>query len=267
MSKKIHFMFEPRKEPAASFAQELINVIGQTDIRSADVIVCVGGDGLLLRALPLSQKHGKPVYGVTAPTSNSCGFWMEHSVKNAEDLLAKLEVAESVPLKPIEATVRFTNGKTVVAEAFNSVAVERDAGQAALMNLTATFNESSLGPFRIMGDGFIFSTAFGSTGLNRSYGGPSVNVRNNVMILTGKGIYEPRGIPPIVSNAEGTSFKIDFGSTATKRPLRIDYDGLTIKQSDEDVISSMSVRVPEEKTAYLLVTKEPAMKAFSAFGA
>lgn len=236
-------------------------------MKKADVIVCVGGDGLMLRALPLSRSEGKPVYGITAPTSNSCGFWMEHGVGNAEELLAKIAAAEKIPLKPIEATIQFSNGKTVIAEAFNSVAVERDAGQAALMNLTATFNGSSLGPYRIMGDGFIFSTAFGSTGLNRSYGGPTVNVRNNVMILTGKGIYEPRGIPPIVSNAEGTSFRIDFGSSAAKRPLRIDYDGLTIKQSDGDIITGMSVRVPENKTAYMLVTKEPAMKAFSAFGA
>jgi NAD kinase len=263
---KIHFMFEPGKEPAASFAQGLIGTLGQYALNEADVIVCVGGDGLLLRALPLSQDSGKPVYGITPPTSNSRGFWMEHGVNNATELLAKLAAAESIPLRPIETTVTFTNGKSAVARAFTDVAIERNSGQAALMNLTATFNGKSVGPFRIMGDGFIFATAFGSTGLSRSYNGPSVNVRNNVMVLTGKGTYEPRGTVPIVSDAKGTVFSIHFGSAAGKRPLRIDYDGLTIKQEPQDIIESMTVRVPEDKApAQLLVTSEPALKAFSSF--
>jgi NAD+ kinase len=261
---RLHFVFEPGKEPAASFARTLVEELGQCDIKDADVIICVGGDGLLLHTLPLAE--GKPVYGITAPASNSSGFWLDHDVDSAEKLLANLAKASAVQLAPLEAEIRFADGTKTLCHAFNSLAIERAAGQAVLMYLHADIGAATLGPYRIMGDGFIFSTAMGSTGLNRSYGGPSVDLHNDVTILTGKGLYEPRGIAPVVTKASDSKFRIDFGSSAHKRPVRLDYDGHSIERNDAgSAIDGVSIRSAAEKSVTMLVTAEPGIKAFAAF--
>lgn len=261
-SPKIHFFYEERKEIPAGFARELIAELGQAKIEDADIVICIGGDGLLLQALRAAK--GTPVYGLTPPASNSRGFWLEHGIKDAKELLDALAKAKPVALNPLEAEITFANGNKTVRSAFNCVAVERAAGQAALMNMTVALGDAVLPERRIMGDGFIFSTALGSTGLNRSYGGPAVDVGNDVIILTGKGIYEPRGLPSVVARAEGSVFSVAFTSATHKRPVRVDYDGLSVDgDADGSGITHLTVRRAENATATLLVTTPPAVRAFS----
>lgn len=261
--KKLHFVYETQKEPNNTFAQSLIDVLGQTDIADADAIISIGGDGLLLQNL--KNANGKPVYSLTPPESNSRGFWSNHNIHTAKDLMKKLETATKIPLTALQAKIKFANGRETIKHAFNDVAIERSSGQAVLMNLTANFTQESIGPVRIMGDGFVFSTAMGSTGTSHSYGGPATDILNDVIVLTGKGIYEPRGIAPVVSNAENSSFQISFGSVAGKRPVRIDYDGHSIAQdTDGSPIESLEISADPNKTAYMLVSDEPSVKAFRA---
>lgn len=259
---KIHFFYEECKEIPANFAKELIADLGQAKVEEADVVICIGGDGLLLQALRAAK--GTPVYGLTPPASNSRGFWLEHGINNAQELQDALAKAKAVALNPLEAEITFANGNKTVRHAFNCVAVERAAGQAAIMNLTVSVGGVPLPEKRIMGDGFIFSTALGSTGLNRSYGGPAVDVGNDVIIQTGKGIYEPRGLPSVVARGDGSSFAIAFTSATQKRPVRIDYDGLSVDaDADGSGITHLTVRRAANATATLLVTTPPAVRAFS----
>ncbi|MDD9899819.1 MAG: hypothetical protein OXT65_02440, partial [Alphaproteobacteria bacterium] len=220
-NKKIHFIFEKHREPYNSFAQTMISALGQTEADKADVVVTVGGDGLLLQAL--RDVRGKPIYGITPPGAPSKGFWTDHSVKTPKDLLRNLERAEDIALTPLRAEITFANGNKRICHAFNDVAIERKSGQSVLMNFTADFSGNETGPHRIMGDGLLFSTAMGSTAASRSYGGPAVDIHNDVIILTGKGIYEPRGIAPIVTHADSSHFHVGFGDAASKRPVRIAY--------------------------------------------
>lgn len=260
--KKIHFVFEKHKEPNAGFAKKLIAELGQNNLKDADVVVTVGGDGLLLQALGASK--GKPIYAIKPPTSNSMGFWTDDGVGNAEMLLRNLKKAKTVTLLPLKADIQFTNKQRIIRHAFNSLAIERDSGQAAFINLTAQFKHAFDGPHLISGDGLIFSTALGSTGMNRSYGGPSIDIENNVIILTGKGIYRPAGATPVVVNAENVSYIMDFTSVAHKRPIRIDCDGLSVKTDDDGCpIESVKISVDTTKSAKLLITTDPRLRTFS----
>lgn len=262
--RKIHFLYDPNKEESAALAEKLIADLGQTDIKRADIIVTVGGDGLLLQAL--REAHGKQaVYAITPSNSNSHGFWTDHSVKTSAELLSQIKKARAVSLVPLKANIRFANGNQTVRLAFNDVAIERATGQAVLINLTAVFSKEASESLRIMGDGFVFSTALGSTGTNRSYGGPAIDITNNVIILTGKGIYEPRGTAPVVANADGTIFRIDFGSVAHKRPVRIDYDGLSIESDEKgSPIAGLTISTAPEHAVDFLLTSEPGLRIFSA---
>lgn len=258
----LHFLYEADKEPGASFARRLIETLGQTLHERAGTVVSVGGDGLLLQALRASP--GKKVFGVTPPGSNSRGFWTEHDVRGADGLLDAIEKAQSVRLVPLRAEIRFAGGGSRIVRAFSDVAVERESGQSALINLSARFARAALGPFRIMGDGFVFSTALGSTGSTRSYGGPAIDIRNNVIIMTGKGIYHPRGIAPVVADAAGTVFSADFGSAAGKRPVRIDYDGLSVKKGEDgSSVAGLDVAADESAAVDFLVTKDPGLRTLT----
>lgn len=259
---RLHFIFETTKEPNARFAESLIDKLGQFPRADADVLVVIGGDGLLLDTL--RNANGKPVYGLTVPGSNSCGFWLEHDIHTAEELVKHIETARTLPLRPLEAEITFANKNKTIRRSFNSLAIERAAGQAVLMNLTATFNGVATDPVRIMGDGFVFSTAMGSTGLNRSYGGPAVDAGSDVIIMTGKGIFDPRGINPVVVSDLTAEFHVDFCSSSGKRPMRIDYDGQSVSaDADGSAIESVIVRRAGGEPAKLLVNTPPQLKAFS----
>lgn len=258
-----HFMFEESRENSASFALQLMAEMGHATLKSCDVVISIGGDGMMLHAL--SASLGKPVFAVTPPDSNSNGFWTHHDIANAEQLRQKLAVAEAILLTPLKADIHFTNGKNRLCYAFNDVAIERASGQSVLINLSAESESQTIGPRRIMGDGFNFSTALGSTGTNRSYHGPIVDIHNDVVIMVGKGIYDPPAMAPMVVRAGDMSFHADFASVAHKRPVRIDYDGLSIaKDNDGSLIDGLVVSAAPEKATSLLLTSSPSAKAFGA---
>lgn len=251
------------KSIEATFTASLIESLGQTPRDKADVIVTVGGDGLLMKTM--AEAGGLPVYGLTPPGSNSRGFWTEHDVRDGTSLMQHLEQAETVLLKPLDAAITFTNGNLRHVYAFNDVSIERSTAQATIMNITAEFSKVSAGPFRIMGDGFVFSTALGSTGTNRSYHGPVVDIHNDVIITTGKGICQPTGImAPLVALGDSV-FSIAFASVATKRPVRIDCDGMSVSQdADGSRVSGLTVSLSAEKAVRMLTTKGPGLRAFLA---
>ncbi len=260
-----HFVFEDTKSYSADFAHILIAEMGQATLQDCDVVISIGGDGMLLHNLATAQD--KPVYAITPPGSNSNGFWTDHDVRSAQDLKAKLASATLLHMTPLKADIHFTNGNSTICRAFNDVAIERASGQSVLINLSAECNGQKIaGPYRILGDGFIFSTAMGSTGTNRSYQGPIADIRNDVMIMTGKGVYEPRGMVPMILNGtENITLHADFASVAHKRPVRIDYDGSFIERDkDGSPIDGLVVSADHSHTAKLLINIQPVAKTFSA---
>ena len=62
----------------------------------ADVIVVLGGDGMLLQAMHQTLPLGKPVYGMN---SGTVGFLLNEF--SDHDLVARIEGALSVPIAPL----------------------------------------------------------------------------------------------------------------------------------------------------------------------
>jgi NAD+ kinase len=259
----LHFMYVPGKEQVTSrFAQKLIKAFGQTPIEEADAIITVGGDGLVLQAL--RQAGDKPVYGITAEGSASRGFWTDHDVNTPEKLIENLEKAEVVLLAPLKAEITFANGKKTIRHAFNEVAAGNASGQAIKMDVVAKFSETASEHVAITGDGLIFSTALGSTGTSRAYNGPAVDIHNDVITLAGKGIYEPKGMATAVFEGSHTVFEAHFKDAVSKRPVRIDFDGLyVLKDESGSPITALTVSSAHDKAAKLLVTKSPGLRAFT----
>ncbi len=281
-SRKIHFSYEQGKEIVDSFAKELIAGIGQTPFEEAEIIVTVGGDGQLLQALR-HARDGQKVCGVVPPGSNSTGFWTNRGIESAQQLLDMLEKAESYAIKPLKVEVGFADGTIAERYGFNDVTIRSVAQdlsaelqkkfslseidrsvQSTLLDLKISFNEASIGPVRVQGTGLIFCTALGSTAMNRNYDGPSVDIRQDPVILTGMGTSAPvKGFNPVV-NAGDTVFDIDVISPQ-KRPVMMTFDSFALSRNQaQSSISHIHISTARDRTVRLVLNDDPGIRAYSA---
>ena len=79
--------FTASRAPAAVAAFELLTAAyGQADVRSAEVIVALGGDGFMLQSLHAAHAQRLPVYGMNCGT---IGFLMNaYAVDDLPERLA-----------------------------------------------------------------------------------------------------------------------------------------------------------------------------------
>src|SRR5271155_4698831 len=104
----------------------LIARYGNVDIDKADVIVALGGDGLMLQTLHRTMKTPKPIYGMNR---GSVGFLMNEFKESG--LRKRLEAARRSILHPLMMRTIDVVGKTTTARAINEVSLWRQTYQAA----------------------------------------------------------------------------------------------------------------------------------------
>src|SRR5262249_30214674 len=116
---------------ANAVRKEFIARYGMIDPESADVVVALGGDGLMLQTLHRFMGKNKPIYGMK---QGSIGFLMNEF--HGPDLDERLDRAEASIVHPLlmEATTSF--GETIEARAINEVSILRQSYQAAKMRIS-----------------------------------------------------------------------------------------------------------------------------------
>ena len=142
-------------ELAMQHYNELSAVYSFVPPKDSDVILALGGDGLMLHALHSYMHLNKPIYGMNCGT---IGFLMNDY--STEQLAQRILSADSFVLHPIAMKAMTVEGKTEEALAFNEVAIIRASGQSANIRVTVDGVERLE---NYMGDGLIVSTAAGST--------------------------------------------------------------------------------------------------------
>lgn len=150
----------------------------------AEVIVALGGDGLMLEVLHHTMGRGTPVYGMNR---GSVGFLMNRY--SEDDLPARLAVAETVALSPLRMTCRGVNGMEVSAHAINEVSLFRQSRQTAKLKIWIDGRERLA---ELICDGALVCTSAGSTAYNLSAHGPILPVGANVLALTPISAFRPR---------------------------------------------------------------------------
>ena len=277
---KIHFSFDDAKKVDAEFAAALIEKLGQADLESADKIVAIGGDGALLHAL-----HGaadKTIMGVVPPQSSSIGFWTNRGIESADQLLTAL-AAPAYPIMPLQAGITFADGSSTTRYGYNDISirsVHREATpelrarfklsaidvciQSLLLALRISFANAAIGPVPVMGTGLIFATPFGSTAMNRNYGGPSLDIRSDGIVLTGIGISQPtKGFPPIYNEAD-TAFHLDVQSQ-DKRPALLTFDSFGVLNNERSSpIRNVKIAMAQTRAVNLVLTDDPGRRAYAA---
>lgn len=246
----LSFMSYFRDALGSALAKRLETEYHGVPTSDGEALVAVGGDGMVLCALP--EAKGRTVYGIKPPGSNSVAYTLNDFVEG-QNLNDAIEQAPKYDIHPILIDVEYEDGSRQHLEAYNSFNLVRSTGQAMKVRLTGVFNDVSR-TMDLMGDGLIFSTPLGSTGMNASYNGPIVPLDKNAMILVGQGIGDPMGFKNAVVSGPGDTYEIDCITSRGKRPLRIDIDSNpSITPDANNAFKRITVKLAPEPTARLAI--------------
>ena len=180
-----HITFLASEAPAARRAlKALAKRYGNAHPDKADVVVALGGDGLMLQALHGCLKSGLPVYGMNR---GSVGFLMNDFKETA--LPERLAHAEATLIRPLRMVANTADGKKHERLAFNEVSFLRQRSQAAKLKLAV---DGRVRLDEMICDGMIVATPVGSTAYNLSAHGPILPVGSPLLALTPISVFRPR---------------------------------------------------------------------------
>jgi NAD+ kinase len=184
MSRKI-LSFHPSDKPIAQqTAADLRRRYGDASPEKADVIVAVGGDGMMLETLRATMASGKPVYGVNCGT---VGFLM--NPLDVERLAERIADAESATIYPLLMRAATAGGSTEEALAINEVSLFRQTRQSARVRILVNGKARMES---LICDGVLLSTPAGSTAYNLSAHGPILPLTSHLLALTPISAFRPR---------------------------------------------------------------------------
>jgi NAD+ kinase len=169
---------------AQDFRTRLVARYGNVDFDSADLVVCLGGDGFMLETLHRTLTQNVPVYGMNC---GSVGFLMNPFME--DDLPARLARAQAVVLNPLRMHAVTRTGAVEEALALNEVSLLRQMRQTAKIRITI---DGRVRLPELVCDGVLVSTPAGSTAYNLSAHGPIVPLSANLLPLTPISAFRPR---------------------------------------------------------------------------
>ena len=164
--------------------KRLSKLYGNVKPESADVIVALGGDGLMLQTLRRFMRSGKPIYGMHRGT---VGFLMNDF--RVEKLRERLAAAQKSVIHPLLMRARDDSGRNHEHHAFNEVSLFRQTHQAAKLRILVDGKERLA---ELAADGVLLSTPAGSTAYNLSAQGPIIPIDAPLMALTPISPFRPR---------------------------------------------------------------------------
>jgi len=160
--------------------------LGNTDETPSDIpqdvdcMIVLGGDGTVLQAARETKKLHIPIIGVNLGT---LGYMTEIELVNLEDSLDRLIAGEyeQENRMMLNGRVLFADGREEEGWALNDIVITR-SGSLQIIKFNIYVNGQFLNNYNA--DGMIVTTPTGSTGYNLSAGGPLIEPRAKLIMLT-----------------------------------------------------------------------------------
>lgn len=143
----------------------------------AECILILGGDGTLIRAATKVHSLNIPIIGINMGT---LGYLCELEESTVFDAIDKLLVDWYMMEERIMLTGHKA-GEQVGKEALNDIVIHCN-GNLQMLSLNVYVNHEFLSTYHA--DGILVATPTGSTGYNMSAGGPIVDPKGNLILLT-----------------------------------------------------------------------------------
>jgi NAD+ kinase len=210
---------------------------GNAAPEKADVIVALGGDGLMLQTLHKSLAWKLPIYGMNR---GSVGFLMNDY--DEKTLPERLAAAELTTIRPLKMTVTTASGATQLAIAFNEVSLLRQRSQAAKLTIKI---DGHTRLEELICDGILVATPAGSTAYNLSAQGPILPIGSPLLAITPLSAFRPRRWRgAIIPHSAKVTIIIQ---DAEKRPVAAVADHLEVRD-----IVSVEIAEDRKRAAKLL---------------
>jgi NAD+ kinase len=220
--------------------ERMMALYGNAPIAEAEVIVALGGDGLMLSTLHRHMNQPVPIYGMNL---GSVGFLMnEYREEGLHERLARAEVSR---IHPLAMTARDAKGRNHAALAINEVSVFRETHQIAKLRLAV---DGKVRLEELACDGLLVATPAGSTAYNLSAYGPILPIDARLLALTPISAFRPRRWRGALLPS-GAHIEIDV-LEAKKRPVSAVADNIETR-------NVLHVAVEEARHISILMLFDP----------
>ena len=229
--------FVASEVPEARAALErLTKAYGNAESKTADAIVALGGDGLMLQTLHRHLNDRVPIYGMNR---GSTGFLMNDY--SEDDLRGRLARAEVNVIHPLAMRAVDAEGREHEALAINEVSLFRQIYQAAKIRISI---DDRVRLDELICDGVLVATPAGSTAYNLSAHGPILPINAPLLALTPISAFRPRRWRgALLPNHANVAFTV---LEHVKRPVNAVADHVEFK-------SVMEVKVEEDRSVSSLI--------------
>jgi NAD+ kinase len=157
---------------------------GEVPVEKADVIVALGGDGLMLRTLHRLMGNPVPIYGMNR---GSVGFLM--NAYGEDGLHERIAKAAPAVLHPLRMNALDLDGQPHEGIAINEVSLLRERRQAAKLKISV---DGVVRMPEMICDGVMVATPAGSSAYNLSAHGPVIPIGAGLLALTPISPFRPR---------------------------------------------------------------------------
>lgn len=224
-TERLSFVSSGTAEADASMAR-LRGLYGDVGLEQAEVVVALGGDGLMLQTLHKVMTRGVPVFGMNC---GSVGFLM-NDFSDAR-LIARLAEAKPTRITPLQMHVIDIDGRHFDALALNEVSLFRTTYQAVKVEVIV---DGRTQMEELICDGILLSTPAGSTAYNLSAHGPILPIDSPLLALTPISPFRPRRWRgAILPNTAVVTFRTRENE---KRPVSAVADNAEFKNIVEVVV-------------------------------
>ncbi len=195
--------------------------------RRADLLVSLGGDGTMLRAMRMAFPRRVPVLGVNL---GRLGFLAEIDIPDLDPALCAID-AKEFTVEPRSGLSVKVNGRET--RAFNDLALVRVPGHGMTeVELTVEGH-----PFvRYSADALVVATPTGSTAYNFSAGGPIVSPRAEGILVTPAAPHSAFNRALFLSSGEKLALTILPGSGQ----VAVEADGILVGHLDPGALVEIS---------------------------
>lgn len=221
------------------------NLIPGTVPENIDCALVLGGDGTLIRAARQLRQYRIPLLGINLGT---LGYLTEVEVQNMQAAIDQMVSEEPVVEERMMLKGIMPEGQEGIA--LNDIVVAR-LSSLRIIHFNIYVNGELLNDYQA--DGVIISTPTGSTGYNLSAGGPIVEPKASMIVITPICSHALNTRSIILSDEDEVVIEIAEGKNSGVEKALITFDGTDmteLKTGDQVVI-----RKAEEQTRFLKLSK------------
>lgn len=235
---------------------EAAPALGQMD-HATDCVMVLGGDGTLIRAASRLVDSRIPLIGVNLGT---VGYLCELEESNVFDAVDRLMADDCMVEERMMLTGAGILGgvREEYGVALNDIVIHR-TGELSVVSLIVYVNGEYLHTFRA--DGIIVSTPTGSTGYNMSAGGPIVDPKAQMILITPINAHNLNSRSIVIGAEDEVVVEIGRRRSQKDETLEVSFDGDTAARLV--VGDKFSIRKASDTTRILKLSNKSFLEILS----